>query len=168
MSDGYSVVALDEIGLEMAGNVRWHTIRSTLGIHAFGINAWTATADGQQVIGEHDEAGESATGHEELYVVVRGHATFTVDGESVDAPEGTVVFVADPAVKRGAVGAKGTTILVVGGKPGEAFAVSPWERNAEAFQFWPTEEWDKAIEVLEGLLGRNPRQRGRPLQPGVR
>ena len=160
MSDGYTVVALGELGLEMAGNVRWHTIRSTLGIQAFGINAWTATADGQQVIGEHDEAGEGATGHEEVYIVVSGHATFTVGGEPVDGPQGTIVFVSDPAVKRGGVGVKGTTILVVGGKRGEAFAPSPWERNAEAFQYWPTEEWGKAIEVLERFLAETPESAG--------
>ena len=156
MSEGYTVAAIGELGLEIAGNVRWHTIRSTLGIQAFGINAWTAMADGQQVIGEHDEAGEGATGHEEVYVVVSGHATFTLDGKTMDAPQGTIVFVADPAVKRGAVGVEGTTILAVGGKRGEAFAVSPWERNAEAFQYWPTEEWDKAIEVLQGFLADTP------------
>ena len=46
-------------------------------IESFGINAWTATEDGQRIIGEHDEAGEGATGHEELYVVLDGAATFT-------------------------------------------------------------------------------------------
>lgn len=43
----------------------WTPLRRNLAVEAFGINAWTATADGQEVIGEHDEAG---LGHEELYV----------------------------------------------------------------------------------------------------
>lgn len=155
MSERYSVVALDElVPFETEGQARWHTIRRTLDIRAFGMNAWSATEDGQQVIGEHDEVdGEQ---HEEVYVVVSGHATFTLDGTSFDAPAGTLVHVPDPAVKRGAVGTRGTTILAVGAKPGVVFAPSPWERTAEALAFWQTEEWDKAIDVLEAQLAESP------------
>ena len=158
MTDRYAVVPLDEIGYVTAGNAHWHTIRSTLDVRAFGINAWTATEDDQRLIGEHDEADGEA--HEELYVVLSGHATFTLDGETVDAPDGTVVHVPDPAVKRGATGARGTTILAVGAKPGEAFTPSSWERSAEALRYWPTEEWDKAIAVLEGHLAETPDDAG--------
>jgi tetratricopeptide (TPR) repeat protein len=155
MSDRYAVVTLDElVPYETAGQARWHTIRRTLGIQAFGMNAWTATEDDQRVIGEHDEAdGEQ---HEEVYLVVSGHATFTLDGETFDAPVGTIVHVPDPAVKRAAVGARGTTILAVGAKPGVVFAPSPWERTAEALRYWPTEEWDKAIAVFEEHLAETP------------
>jgi quercetin dioxygenase-like cupin family protein len=159
MSERYEVTSLDRLAAPpMPSQAQWHTIRRTLGVAAFGINAWTATEDGQQIIGEHDEA--SGEGHEELYVVLGGRATFTLDGEEVDAPQGTVVHVPDPAVKRAAIGAQGTTILVVGAKPGVAFTPSAWERSAEALQFWPTEEWDKAIEVLEGHLADTPDHAG--------
>ena len=157
MSDRYRVVALGDLGTTIVQNQsHWHTIRSTLGVRSFGINAWTATEDGQQIIGEHDEANEGATGHEELYLVLEGAATFTLDGEAFDAPRGTIVHVADPAVKRGATGAKGTTILAIGAKRGEAFTPSGWERSAEALQFWPTEDWDGALEVLERHLAETP------------
>ena len=150
MSERYGVTTLDELAMPaIPGQARWHTIRRTLGVSAFGVNAWTATADGGQIIGEHEEASGEA--HEELYIVVTGHATFTLDGEEVAAPAGTLVHVADPAVKRGAVGEEGTTIIVVGAKPGEAFTPSTWERASEALQFWPNEDWDGAIEVLERL-----------------
>jgi quercetin dioxygenase-like cupin family protein len=158
MSDRYSVVALDEIVAYQTAGPSWHPVRRTLGIQAFGINAWTATEDGQQVIGEHDEAdGEQ---HEEVYVVVSGDATFSLDGETFDAPQGTMVHVPDPTVKRGAVGTSGTTILALGAKRGEAFNPSPWERTAEALAFWPTEEWDRAIEVLESHLAETPENGG--------
>ena len=161
MSDRYRVSTLDDLATApIAGQARWHTIRSTLGVASFGINAWTATEDGQQVIGEHDEANQGATAHEELYLVLAGNATFTLDGEEVDAPAGTVVHVPDPAVKRGAKGTRGTSILVVGAKPGEAFTPSPWERSAEALRYWPTEEWDRAIEVLERHLAETPDNAG--------
>jgi tetratricopeptide (TPR) repeat protein len=155
VSERYSVVALDElVPFETEGQARWHTIRRTLDIRAFGMNAWSATEDGQQVIGEHDEVDGAQ--HEEVYVVVSGHATFALDGDSFDAPAGTLVHVPDPAVKRGAVGTRGTTILAVGAKPGVVFAPSPWERTAEALAFWQTEEWDKAIDVLEAQLAESP------------
>jgi quercetin dioxygenase-like cupin family protein len=159
MSERYGVATLDELATApIPGQARWHTIRRTLGVSSFGVNAWTATEDGGQIIGEHEEASGQA--HEELYVVVSGRATFTLDGEEVDAPAGTLVHVADPAVKRGATGEEGTTILVVGAKPGEAFTPSTWERSAEALRFWPTEEWDRAIEVLEGHLVDTPDHAG--------
>ena len=158
MSDRYAVVAIRELGYATPGQAHWHTIRSTLDVRAFGINAWTALEDDQRLIGEHDEAEGEA--HEELYVVLSGTATFTLDGETVEAPEGTVVHVPDPAVKRGATGSKGTTILAVGAKPGVAFTPSTWERSAEALRYWPTEEWDKAIAVLEEHLAETPENGG--------
>ena len=159
MSDRYAVTSLERLAeFEIPGQARWHRVRSILGIEAFGINAWTATEDGQQVIGEHDEADGEA--HEEVYLVLSGRATFTVDGTTLDAPPGTVVHVPDPAVKRGATGVAGTTVLVVGAKRGEVFHPSPWERTSEALRYWPTEEWDKAIEVLEGHLVERPDNAG--------
>lgn len=161
MSERYAVTTLDALGSgPMPGQPRWHMIRSTLGIASFGINAWTATEDDQQLIGEHDEANEGATGHEELYLVLGGHATFTLDGEAIDAPQGTVVHVPEPAVRRGATGKRGTTILVVGAKPGAVFTPSGWERSAEALRYWPGEEWDRAIEVLERHLAETPDHAG--------
>ncbi len=156
MSDRYAVVKLDElVPYETEGQARWHTIRRALDIKAFGMNAWTATEDGQQVIGEHAEA-DGGEEHEEVYVVVSGNATFTLDGEAFDAPAGTIVHVPDPAVKRGAVGTRDTTILAIGAKPGVVFTPSPWERTAEALRFWQTDEWDKAIAILEEHLAETP------------
>jgi quercetin dioxygenase-like cupin family protein len=158
MSERYRVTSIDELGgPAVPGQARWHTIRSTLGVTAFGINAWTAAEDGQQIIGEHDETG---LGHEEVYVVLSGDAEFTLDGESFDAPAGSLVHVPDPTVKRAATGKRGTTIMVVGAKPGEAFTPSSWERSAQALRFWPTEEWDRAIEVLEDHLAETPDHAG--------
>jgi len=78
---------LDELeGIPVFGTLVWKPVRSTLGVTAFGINAYTATNAGDEVVEEHTE---EQLGHEEIYAVVRGHATFTVDGEEVDAPAGT-------------------------------------------------------------------------------
>ena len=82
------------------------------------------------MIGEHTEVDESGTRHEELFFVASGEATFKVGDETFDAPAGTFVYVGDPEVLRGAVArTAGTTVLAVGGEPGAAYEVSPWERK---------------------------------------
>ena len=98
-------------------------MRRHFGIGAFGVNAYTAGAAGQRVVEEHREED----GHEELYVIVSGRATFTLDGEEHDAPAGTLVH-CRPGTLRGAVAAEpGTTVLGIGAKPGEVFRPSGWE-----------------------------------------
>jgi tetratricopeptide (TPR) repeat protein len=117
-----------ELGLSFAPELGWHPVRHLLGITAFGMNAYTCHAEGGQLIEEHDELGDAAGGHEEVYVVVAGHAVFTLDGEKVDAPAGTIVAVHDPSVRRAARAlTAGTTALAVGGAPGRPFEVSKWE-----------------------------------------
>ncbi len=130
---GYRVTHIDEIpepaGEKEAGEPDWHAVRIHFGIQSFGVNAYTATQEGE-IVGEHDEVEHSGTKHEELYYVSKGSATFTVDGETIEAPAGTFVYVPDPASIRSAVAHEaGTTILCLGGTPGEAFAVSPWEQK---------------------------------------
>jgi tetratricopeptide (TPR) repeat protein len=137
---------LVQIG-EIARPDGWSPLRRQLGVRAFGINAWTAAEAGGQLIPVHDEA---PSGHEELYLVSVGRATFTVDGEEVDARAGAVVFVADPAVQRGAVAREsGTVVVSVGGAPGEAYAVRSWELNRDML---PLFDAGKFAEVKELLL----------------
>ena len=158
MTERFQVLRLDEVdGYAAEGRPRWHMIRAVLGIESFGINAWRATEAGQEIIGDHDELGQGAGGHEELYLVLSGRATFTLDGDLVAAPAGTLVSVKDPRARRSAIADEAaTTILVIGGRPGEAFTISPWERSAEALRFWTTGEWDQAMEVLEAQLDEDP------------
>jgi tetratricopeptide (TPR) repeat protein len=131
----------------------WHPIRRRFGIRAFGVNAYTSEDAGRQIVEEHDES----SGHEELYVVLRGHATFTLDGEEVDAPAGTFVFLRDSSVVRGAVADDSDTlVLAVGAKPGEPFAISPWEAAFAAVPYTRTEQWDDAIAILSGALEERP------------
>ena len=132
----------------------WLPLRRKLGITAFGVNAWRPQQDGRTIIGEHDEA---TTGHEELYVVVEGHATFTVDGDEVDAPAGTIVFVADPALKRAANAREpATTILTAGGKPGQAYEPQAWEENAAIIPLFGRGEYAEAKARLEEALAGHP------------
>ena len=129
----YRVAHLDEIptaGEPEPGSYAWKPVRHHLGVGAFGVNAWIGLAEGDWVIDEHVEETEGGAPHEELYYVARGHATFVVNDEEVDAPEGTFVFVPDPMARRGArATVAGTTVLTVGATPGVAFEISPWERK---------------------------------------
>jgi hypothetical protein len=119
------VVHLDDIeAIPGPGTLTWHPVRAHLGLRAFGTNAYTATKVGDDVVEPHDEDPDLA--HEELYFVARGHAAFTLDGETFDAPAGTYVFVPDPATHRHAVAQEpGTTVLSLGGPP--TFEPSAWE-----------------------------------------
>lgn len=104
--------------------LEWHPVRHHLGIRAFGTNGYVGQRAGDLVIEPHDEDE-----HEELYVVLEGAARFTVDGETFDAPAGTLVLVTPPSHRVAHALAAGTTVLVVGGTPGQAFAVSAWEER---------------------------------------
>ncbi|HST25517.1 MAG TPA: tetratricopeptide repeat protein [Gaiellaceae bacterium] len=139
----------------------WIPVRHHFDIGAFGVNAYTPDDKGQ-VISDHTELMAK---HEELYVVVSGHATFTVDGEEIDAPAGTLVFVGDPTSRRGAVSKDpGTTVLAVGAKPGEAYTVAPWEEqwqeNMEAMGHYREGRFEEAAAVLRKALETYPDSAG--------
>ena len=121
----YEVLKIEELDrIPVEEGLEWRPIRRSLGIRAFGMNAYTAEKVGDIVVEEHNEG----TGHEEVYVVVSGLARFTVDGDDFDAPAGTIVFLPDPQVVRAARSQEeGTTVLAVGGWPGKAFEPSGWE-----------------------------------------
>ena len=131
-------------------------VRRHFDIGAFGCNAYRAEA-GKDVIPEHDEVGASAGEHEELYVVVSGHATFTVDGEEIDAPAGALVFVRDPAVRRKATAIDaGTTVFAVGGRRGEAFTPAPWEAMSDMWPPYNAGDYATALGVLQEALAQHP------------
>ena len=121
------------------------------------MNAYWAELPGDELIEEHDELGSGAGGHEELYVVLDGAARFTVAGDEFDAPSGTVVFIRDPAARRGAVATEGsTTALAVGGTPGQPYEISPWEWVAEAVPAWRDGDYRSARETIERGLREHP------------
>lgn len=148
---------LDEITPIVSGEFGIVPIRTRFGIESFGVNAYTALTDGGRVIEEHDELSSGAGRHEELYFVAKGHAIFMLDGEEVDAPAGTFVFISDPQVRRGAFGLEeGTTVLVAGGVPGEAFKASPWEAWLEAWPLLEAGNPEGGIEIFKRTLATYP------------
>jgi hypothetical protein len=144
------ILRLDEIeGIPVFGTLVWKPVRKTLGVTAFGINAYTAANAGDEVVEKHTE---TQLGHEEIYAVVTGHATFTVDGEEVDAPAGTLVYLDDVEQVRHAVAKEpGTTVLAIGGVPGK-HDVSAWEYFFPALAPLRAGDYDAARQILEDGL----------------
>ena len=122
---------LDEIPAPATDDAAvWRPIRHHFGVRAFGVNGWVAPRAGDEVIEDHRETEGGAAAHEELYLVLRGRATFTVEDEELEADAGTLVHVPDPGARRRAVALEpDTAVLAIGAVAGEPFAVSPWERR---------------------------------------
>jgi hypothetical protein len=112
------------------GNYRWKPVRHHFGVRSFGVNVQIGEREGDWVVDDHVESSASGTRHEELYLVLCGRARFEVDGQELDATQGTFVHVPDPDVRRGARALEpGTTVLAIGGEPGAPYVVSRWEKK---------------------------------------
>ncbi len=159
MSERWTSLRVDEVPtIKVTGGLRWKPIRRTLGIEAFGMNAYTAKNAGDDVVERHTE---ESLRHEEVYVVLSGRASFELDGETLDAPAGTVVFLRDPSVRRYATAAEaGTTVLAVGGKPGEAYTPSAWEWYFEAERFRDPFDPEAALRLMHEANERFPENAG--------
>jgi mannose-6-phosphate isomerase-like protein (cupin superfamily) len=152
----YRVTTLAELERVPLDAGVWRPIRRALGVSGFWINAYSADNAGEPVIEPHDELSPGAGGHEELYLVVEGAARFTVGGEGIDAPAGTMVLV-EPRTRREAVAAAdGTTVLVVGGPPGAAMPPSPFEFWYAAIPAEQDGDFERAYEVAGEGLAHHP------------
>ena len=140
------MVRLDDVDhLDAGGAGIWRPIRRALGVTAFGINAYTADEAGAEVVEEHTED----SGHEELYLVLAGRAAFTLDGEEVDAPAGTILFLPEHDVRRAAVAQEpGTLVVAIGGWPDRPFEASAWEWWFRAYGLQDLGRLDEARAVM--------------------
>jgi mannose-6-phosphate isomerase-like protein (cupin superfamily) len=163
--------SVDEKEIPMSDKPEWHVarlddierrgrdipVREHLGIHAFGINAYTPAEEGT-LVNEHDE---SDTGQEELYIVLDGNATFEVDGETIDAPAGTFVYVG-PGVRRKATG--NVTVIAVGGTQGEAYQGidwgEAWPLHSESMKAYGEQRYTDAVDAVRSALERMPDHAG--------
>jgi len=141
-----NVAHIDELeAIEMPEGFVWRPVRRHFDIRAFGVNAYTAREVGGQIVEEHSE---SQLRHEEIYLVLRGRARFTVDGNEHELGAGQLVFVRDPELRRGAVALdEESVVLALGGKPGEPHKVSAWEAMFAAVPAAREENWEEAIRI---------------------
>ena len=156
MPDAWQSVRIDEIEPipVVNGTLLWKPLRRTLDIGAFGMNAYLAPSAGDDVVEEHTE---QSLGHEEVYVVLTGRATFTLNDEMLDAPAGTVVFIRDPLVKRHArAEERGTQVLAVGGPRDAPYEPSPWEDYFAAERHRSSGNYEAYVAELEDAAARRP------------
>jgi tetratricopeptide (TPR) repeat protein len=152
---GFAVARLDEIEEIDDGRRPFRPVRLHFGITTFGATAVTARWEGDRLINEHDEA-EPESG-EELYVVISGHATFELNGESQEVPAGTFVHV-PPGIKRGAVARTAdTTVLAIGAGPaGRPYAPSGWELFAPLHPLFESGDFEEGADRAQALIADDP------------
>jgi Cupin domain len=152
--DGYAVAHVDQIGEVDDGRAPMRAVRHHFGVTAFGVNALIGREAGDRHINEHDESEPDS--NEELYLVLRGRASFEVDGERFDAAAGTFVFVR-PGVKRTAFAEEsGTAIVAVGGVPGMPYEPSGWELFAPLRPLYEAGDYAEAAARGRELLASDP------------
>jgi tetratricopeptide (TPR) repeat protein len=151
----YAVTKLDEIEEVNDGRVPWRPVRHHLGITSFGINAWTGREAGDRIINEHDEALE-AEAEEELYLVHTGRARFELDGDRVDAPAGTFVFVPAGLMRTAFAEEPGTTIVAIGGTPGHAYVPGGWEVWGPLRELYESGNYAEAADRGRELAAAHP------------
>ena len=153
MSGGYEIAHIDELeALPInGGEFTWRPVRRRFGITAFGTNVYTADKGGR-VIEEHRERYN----HEEMYVVLRGSATFTLDEEHIAAPAGTLVFIRPGTLRTAFADEDGTAILAVGAKAGVVFEPSPWEDVFAAYSYAENGDLDKGRAIVREAIAKLP------------
>ena len=152
----YRVLSLPQEASEGDGDRVFIRLRRTLDLGAFGASAAYQAKAGEEVIGEQDELGPGADGQEELYVVVQGDATFTLDGEEVDAPHGTVVFVQPGTMRKAVATSDGTIVLSVGGRRGEAYRLPPGAELHDFFERYNEQDYEGALAACHVALEKYP------------
>jgi len=152
----YRVLSLPQEAREGDDDRVFIRLRRTLDIGAFGASAAFQAKAGEDVIGEHDELGPGADGQEELYVVVQGDATFTLDGDEVDAPHGTVVFVPPGTTRKAVAKSDETIVLAVGGRRGEAYRLPPGAELFDFFEHYNEQDYEGALAACHVVLDKYP------------
>jgi tetratricopeptide (TPR) repeat protein len=148
------VSRLDSIPELADAGVPFRPIRLHLGISAFGATSWTARAAGDRVINPHDEQD---VGDEELFLVLQGTAVFNIDGDSVEAPTGTLIHCA-PGTQRTAIATEaGTTVLAIDGTPGKAYDARGWELWTGLGPLYDAGRYAEVVSQLRDIVAEHPR-----------
>ena len=111
-----NVVHIDEIEGGHGGVFK--PVGRTLGVTAFGLN-FEQFPQGHDRYPDHDHAGD---GQEEVYYVLSGQATLTIDGEDHILRAGSVAYVPAGHSRRFTNPDQGVQLLAIGGVPGTPFS----------------------------------------------
>ena len=151
MSDGYTILSLEELETAPHRDSNLIPVRHALGFRPAGVNAWKADTGGQLIPPHAEDSGS-----EELYAVVRGRARFTVGEEEAEAPAGTLVFVPGEVFRTAVAAEDDTIVFVVGGWVGEAFKAGGWDSFALANRYREEGRLDEARTVMAQLIAQQP------------
>ena len=114
MSD-YSLRAIDELEAIHHGAVK--LAGAELGVESFGLQVLDLPA-GFSGYPEHDHADD---GQEEVYVLLRGSAQFTIGEDQISAMAGQMLRVPPAARRKLTPGSEGVRILAIGCAAGRSY-----------------------------------------------
>lgn len=151
---GYVIVDLNELEAfpyHQRGGQKLLPIQRITNFQPAGMNGWIGDP-GEPLVPEHAEDSDN----EELYVVVQGRATFTVDGNSFDAPAGTLVH-ALPGELRSAKSEEPSTIIAaIGATIGQPFDNPGWTSFVVADALRREGRLDEARVAVAEMLALHP------------
>ena len=155
---GYEILSLDDLERLKSsdGELTMLPLRRTLDFRAYGVNGWLGEQAGDTVIEPHRET----SGQEELYVVVRGRAHFTVGEEELEAGPGTLIHVPGDTFRVAKAAAADTIVLALGAKAGEAWEPGAWDDFFVAFAKQRAGDSTGARALVEDILARDDDWRG--------
>ena len=152
--DGYEILSIDDLERlpTTQGSQLLLPLRRTVGFRPFGVNVWVGAQPGDHVIERHREQD----GHEELYVVLRGTAQFTLGDDTFEAAPGTLVHAPPGTLREATALTAETTVLALGAKSGEAFTPSAWEDFYVAYAYARRGEPERGRAAMQAALDREP------------
>ncbi|HST55838.1 MAG TPA: cupin domain-containing protein [Solirubrobacteraceae bacterium] len=116
----FTALALKDIEATFGGGVR--KVRAALGVRSMGIQVMEFPPNFDRYP-EHDHNHD---GQEEVYVTLRGSGTLDVEGEQTTLEPDTMVRVGNGAKRKVLSGPDGLRLMVLGGRPGEAYSAPEW------------------------------------------
>ncbi len=116
MSQEAKVSHVDEF-VGMHGGI-FQPIGSTLGVTAFGVNL-ESFPQGHDGYPEHDHAKD---GQEEVYYVISGRATLTIEDQPHELRPGSVAYVPSGTKRRFTTPDSAVQLIAIGGAPDKPFS----------------------------------------------
>ena len=113
----YAVRRIDEMEAIVRGSFK--KARAELGVSSFGIQV----IDMPPNVDAYPEHDHSQDGQEEVYVAMSGGGEIEIDGERHPLDPETMVRVSAGTKRKLYPGDEGMRVLVIGGVPGEAYAI---------------------------------------------
>ena len=138
--------------MPVGDTLTWRPVRRTLGVEAFGVNAYTAANAGDEIVEEHDETGAGAGRHEELYVVLAGHVRVhgRRRGDRRARPGRWCSSATRPSAAARTPSSLGRPSSRSAGGSGEPYEVSPWEHYFAAIPAAKAGDWDGRSRSVRG------------------